>query len=104
MTPMTRFALLRASLVAALLLAGVIHFYRWLIVSPRKIRLAQQERRRQRGWRAYRDLVAAAQGVDDQRDNERREDHDAGLEVGVVREPRQETAQRRRHVVKNRRG
>ena len=49
--------------VAALLLAGMIHFYRWLIVSPKKIRLARQERRRRRGWRALtRGLVAAAAG------------------------------------------
>jgi HemY protein len=50
-------------LLLAAVLALLYHLYRWLIVSPRKIREMRAEGRRRRGYRALtRGLVAAAAG------------------------------------------
>lgn len=58
------FALLVAVVVAsAILVALVYEIYRWLIVSPRRLRAHRFERKRQRGYRALtRGLVSAAAG------------------------------------------
>lgn len=61
------FAVLVVSIVIlAILIALTYEIYRWLIVSPRRLRAHRLERRRQRGYRALtRGLVSAAAGDGD---------------------------------------